>query len=130
MLTRPRVGGVSPAITRSNVLLPAPFSPTMATNRPRSKPALISRSAANGPKCLLTPLSSTAGISVRGGMEAKVNSVCGRLFGSIGGSIFRRTLGLDLLGVEHSVAPITAFDQRLRVILEGIRRRFRAAIFH
>src|SRR5208283_2780808 len=47
-----------------------------------------------------------------------------RLFGSILGS----ALGLNIGGTEYAVAPELAFGQGLRIVLEGIGRRFSPAV--
>src|SRR5512146_2104623 len=44
--------------------------------------------------------------------------------------VLRCTLRLQLLRVENAVATVFSLDQRLRIVFEGIRRRFRSLIFH
>src|SRR5262249_54274861 len=46
------------------------------------------------------------------------------------GSILGRTLGLEFPGVEHAVTPEFADGQRLRVVLERVRRRLGAFVAH
>src|ERR1041385_8235734 len=69
----PRVGCISPAITRSSVDFPAPLSPKSAYIRCGAKPPLIPRSAAIGPKFLVMPASSIAAVVV-GDVAAGVGS--------------------------------------------------------
>src|SRR5579859_4477993 len=54
----PLVGRSRPTIIRAIVVLPAPDSPTMASDRPCGRPKETSSTATNEPKCLRSPLTS------------------------------------------------------------------------
>src|SRR3954464_11310378 len=55
----PRVGAIKPAITRSRVLFPAPFSPRIRYNFPGTNSSVRERSAAKRPYSLDTSRSVT-----------------------------------------------------------------------
>src|SRR5579859_4841387 len=44
--------------------------------------------------------------------------------------IFRRALGLQLLGMEHPIATEAAVSQGLGIIFERVRRRLRTGVIH
>src|ERR1700754_1098700 len=65
-VTLPSSGVISPAMIRIKVVLPAPSGPTSPVRRPGWIVAPIPRSACTSPKCLLSPLISTAGAGAAG----------------------------------------------------------------
>ena len=58
--TAPRVGAISPAIIRSSVDLPAPFSPSTTVDEPAANSTVTLRSAANPPYSFDTASSRAA----------------------------------------------------------------------
>ena len=60
----PAVGCMTPATIRINVLLPAPFSPTIANTSPRASVSDTSSNARTPEKCLLIWRTSSSGWGV------------------------------------------------------------------
>src|SRR6185437_8053280 len=67
-----------------------------------------------------------------GGGRARRGSGFGRLAGMerLAGRILTRALGLKNAGMKDTVAPVRSFGQRLRVVLERVRRRLGALVDH
>src|SRR6185503_3911637 len=77
MRTLPRVGGMMPAITRSDVVLPAPFGPTSPSTSPGRTMNDRSRTAVNSPNDLQSPAISIMDGPEDGGLYHRTGASMG-----------------------------------------------------